>query len=246
MEKGGIHSSGLSHNALIFLADDTLLELYAFRKSSKLSRLRFFGRLGAKRQWKIKDSKKHLSRLAPNLYGKEGLMDFCLRTTNLKQTIKRLRGLKIKISDPVPFHRQRPDMIRMSWELGFPKIPTLPFIIGPLMPNILKQGEEYLHSNGATGIHSLSIAVQDLEAHIAMYRLLLEIEPARSPERDQPTATFRLDGHQIHLIEAANKKEVGIQEISLYTSEEAETHPLDELLLHGVKLFLIKKEDIEI
>lgn len=224
------------------MGDDTFLELFAFRASSKTRLLRILSRLGGKARWKRNASKGHLARFTRNLFGREGLMDVCVRTPDLNQTVKRMKKEKINISDPKAFYRLRPDQIRMGWQLAFPKILTLPFIIGPVMPNILKEPEDYEHSNGAVAIKSLTIAVRDMEAHIQLYRKLLETDPQIGRNGQDAVATFELGNHQLRLKEILDTKQEGLSELTIYTAKDnPNEHQLDKNLLHGANIKLHPK-----
>lgn len=235
VEKGGIHSGGVSHNALIFLGDDTFLELFAFRPSSKTSMLRILSRLGGRARWRKKASKGHLARFTRNLFGREGLMDVCVKTLDLHKTVRRIREQQINISQPKEFYRLRPDQIRMGWQLAFPKVLTLPFIIGPVMPNILKEPEDFEHTNGAVAIKGLTIAVRDMESHIQMYRKLLETDPQIGRDGQNAIATFEIGRHQLQLLEVADQQQEGLTEVTLYTVNgvEEKIDWKDELLHHA-------------
>ena len=137
--RGGKHPIG-THNALIAFADDCYLELIAF----------------------VKPVPGHPWQVALDKGG--GIIDFCMRTDDLTTTVDSLRRAGAKIADPSPLTRDRPDGYHLSWVLAIPEAPyngQVPFLIKDDTPRDERVPRERSHRNGATGISTLTIAVND-------------------------------------------------------------------------------------
>lgn len=137
--RGGKHPIG-THNALIAFADGSYFELIAF----------------------LKPDTGHPWQAA--LVKGGGIVDFCARTDDLEADAERLRSAGAGIGKPYQLTRDRPDGYHLSWILAVPE-PTfsgqLPFLIKDETPRDERVPRERSHSNGATGIRTLAIAVDD-------------------------------------------------------------------------------------
>ena len=137
--RGGKHPIG-THNALVAFADGSYFELIAF----------------------LMPQTGHPWQLA--LAKGSGIVDFCMCTDNLAADIDAMRRAGAKIGDPSPLTRDRPDGYRLSWVLAIPAPPfngRLPFLIKDDTPRDERVPRERSHRNGATGIRTLALAVDD-------------------------------------------------------------------------------------
>ena len=135
---GGRHPIG-THNALIAFADGSYLELIAFFEPN--IQHRWYQRL--------------------QLSG--GLIDFCLQTDDLAGDICAFREAGVKIADPRPLSRVRPDGYQLRWVLSIPEEHqgVAPFLIEDETPRGERVPRVTVHANGVTGIHGVTVAVVD-------------------------------------------------------------------------------------
>jgi catechol 2,3-dioxygenase-like lactoylglutathione lyase family enzyme len=148
---GGEHTGGATHNVLIAFADDTYLELIAFKRAEPGHRWWRHAALG------------------------EGLVDFALLPGAAADDIAAALERGVAYRGPADGGRLRPDGQQVAWQIGTPPTPDLPFLCGDVTPRALRvpQGAAREHANGVTGIASLTVAVADLAASAARYRALL-------------------------------------------------------------------------
>jgi len=103
------------------------------------------------------------------------LVDWALLPTALYEQLAQARGRGLAIEGPLPGSRLRPDGVQVSWQFGIPAGHSLPFLCADVTPRgrRVPEGAAQQHANGATGIESITVAVQDLAASTARYRALL-------------------------------------------------------------------------
>ncbi|MDQ2998492.1 MAG: VOC family protein [Chloroflexota bacterium] len=161
---GGEHTGGATHNALVVFADDTYLELIAFKRPAPEHHWYRHSALG------------------------EGLIDFALLPTTIEADLAAARERGLAIEGPFPGGRLRPDGQQVAWQTGRAPTPDLPFLCGDVTPRALRvpEGAARTHANGVTGIVGLTAAVADLGASVSRYRALLGIAeregtPAHTP-----------------------------------------------------------------
>ena len=185
--RGGKHPIG-THNALIAFADGSYLELIAF----------------------LKRVPSHPWQVALDKGG--GIIDFCMRTDDLEATVESLRRAGAKIADPSPLTRDRPDGYHLSWVLAIPEAPfsgQVPFLIKDDTPRDERVPRERSHRNGATGIRTLAIAVEDPGASSRYYARVLGRPggPVHRPELEATGVSFTIGPNEIQLL--ASKSEHG-------------------------------------
>lgn len=147
---GGEHTGGVSHNALIAFQDGSYIELIAFL--GPIPHDHFFYREGVT----------------------EGLITYALLPSDIEADVAEIRARGLAYEGPRPGGRLRPDGQRIEWQIATPPSRDLPFLCFDLTPRALRvpQGEAQVHANGATGIHSLTIDVNDLDRSIERYEVL--------------------------------------------------------------------------
>jgi catechol 2,3-dioxygenase-like lactoylglutathione lyase family enzyme len=156
---GGEHTGGATHNALVVFADDTYIELIAFKRAAP-----------DHRWW-------------PDTAAGEGLIDFALLPGAIEADIAAARQRGLQIEGPTDGGRLRPDGQQVAWRLGQPPTPDLPFLCGDVTPRGLRvpEGDARRHPNGVGGIAGLTVAVADLDASVARYQALLGQAPTEPP-----------------------------------------------------------------
>src|ERR1700722_3470664 len=185
--RGGKHPIG-SHNALIAFADGSYLELIAFTKSD------------SGHPWQTALAKGG------------GIVDFCMSTDDLPADIDAIRRAGAEIGDPSPLTRDRPDGYHLSWVLAIPKPPyngRLPFLIKDDTPRDERVPRERSHRNGATGIRTLAIAVDDPGITSRYYARVLGRPgaPVERPDLEVAGVTFSIGPNEVQLL--ASKTENG-------------------------------------
>jgi hypothetical protein len=136
---GGRHPVG-THNALIALADGSYIELIAFYRENP-----------GHRWWEP-------------LQNGEGLVDFCMQTNDLLDDAETMRSAGIRMNEPQPWSRTRPDGYKLRWILSIPQEGhrgVAPFLIQDETPREERIPRETRHKNGASGIGGITVAVED-------------------------------------------------------------------------------------
>jgi hypothetical protein len=185
--RGGKHPIG-SHNALIAFADGSYLELIAFTKPH------------SGHPWQTALEKG------------SGIVDFCMCTNDLAADIDSMRRAGARIGDPYSLTRDRPDGYHLSWVLAIPEPPfngQVPFLIKDDTPRDERVPRERSHRNGATGISTLAIAVNDLGTTSRYYARVLGRPgvPVHRPELEATGVSFTVGPNEIQLL--ASKSEHG-------------------------------------
>ena len=185
--RGGKHPIG-THNALIAFADGSYLELIAF----------------------IKPDTGHPWQTA--LEKGSGIVDFCMSTDDLAADLDSIRRAGAKVGNPSPLTRDRPDGYHLSWVLAIPAPPfngQLPFLIKDDTPRDERVPRERSHRNGATGIRTLAIAVNDPGVTSRYYARVLRRPgaPVKRPDLEAVGVTFAIGPNEVQLL--ASKSEDG-------------------------------------
>jgi catechol 2,3-dioxygenase-like lactoylglutathione lyase family enzyme len=183
--RGGKHPIG-SHNALIAFADGSYLELIAFTKPNTAHR------------WQ--------QALAKG----SGIVDFCMITDNLAADIDSMRRAGAEIGDPFSLTRDRPDGYHLSWVLATPEPPfngQVPFLIKDDTPRDERVPRERSHSNGATGIRTLSIAVNDPGMTSRYYARVLGRPgaPIERPNLEAAGVAFTIGPNEVQLLSSKSE-----------------------------------------
>jgi catechol 2,3-dioxygenase-like lactoylglutathione lyase family enzyme len=178
--RGGKHPIG-SHNALIAFADGSYLELIAFTKPD------------SGHPWQTALEKG------------SGIVDFCMSTDDLSADIDAIRRAGAEIGDPSPLTRDRPDGYHLSWVLAIPKPPfngQLPFLIKDNTPRDERVPRERSHRNGATGIRTLAIAVDDPGITSRYYARVLGRPgaPVERPDLESAGVAFKIGPNEVQLL----------------------------------------------
>ncbi len=146
-------TNGPTHNALIVFSNDTYIELIALQSSSARLVMRSLRHAGvlALRRWLKWDLQ---TRLLDWMSGPQGLIDLCLRGTELNEISHSSPLTGIGLTDPVQFKRHRPDGMVFQWTLRGANERRQPFFIQDTTPidYRIPAGDVRIHPNGALGI----------------------------------------------------------------------------------------------
>lgn len=184
---GGEHADGLSHNALISLADGSYLELIAFKRPPP---------------------DEHL--FAQGYRAGEGLVTFALLPTDIANDLKEIRARGLEMDGPFPGGRMRPDGQRVEWQIATPRTPDLPFLCGDVTPRELRVPgrEASRHANGATWIALIGVVVASLQESLERYRALLGQDSysgsLSEPAEEDGSATFHIGKTTVILMESTS------------------------------------------
>ena len=223
--RGGKHPIG-THNALIAFSDGTYIELIAF----------------------LNPVPGHPWQTALEKGG--GIIDFCMSTDDLEGDVEAMRRAGAKINDPSPLTRDRPDGYKLSWVLAIPQPPfngQLPFLIKDETPRDERVPRERTHRNGAAGIRTLAVAVEDYGATSRYYARVLGRPgaPVHRADLDAVGVSFMIGSNELQLL--TSKSESGslaqwtadrgqsVYEATLKTAGSART-ALDSKLMQGARL----------
>lgn len=186
---GGKHPR-YTHNALVSFADGSYLELIAFYEHPTTTEP------GEGHRWF-----KHVGKGG-------GIIDFALATPNLDALVADAGARGFTHGAATPGARKRTDNVEIAWKsamaTGDSNIGALPFLIEDVTDRELRvPSERATHDNSVRGIHSLVIAVNDLDAAVKRYCTLLDRE-APSGEglpnlADADGVYFMVGAHRINL-----------------------------------------------
>ncbi len=171
---GGVHSDGLTHNALVCFADGSYVELLAFRVA------------GAAHRW-------------ARYRGFWGPIDFAIGVDQLQERVRRWQQALLPLESPHEGGRRRPDEIELRWRSAFPTDAHLglPFFIEDITPRELRVplgNKHTLHDNAASGIVQVRVGVTQLSRAKQAYDLVF------GPAETQPnTHIYSLKGCQVYL-----------------------------------------------
>ena len=224
--RGGKHPIG-THNALIAFADGSYLELIAF----------------------LKPNTGHPWQLA--LEKGSGIVDFCMATDDLAADVESMRRAGARFGNPYPLTRDRPDGYHLSWVLATPEPPfngQVPFLIKDETPRDERVPRERSHRNGATGIRTLAIAVDDPGASSRYYARVLG-RPGAPIERADLEAvgvSFTIGPNEVQLLASKTEdgplaqsiRERGQSPFEVVLASSGIATTLDPALLQGARIRL--------
>lgn len=201
---GGVHSSGLTQNALVPFPDGTYLELLATVRGSMLKYLRLLRKLGLLGVYTANESAIN-KRLIGDLASGVGMNDYSLLSTELAHELPLMKERGAIFTTPIPGGRIRPDGKEIQWRTAVPNCTDLPFLIEDLTPRKVRvpEVEEDYHSNGITSIKGLIVLVTNLVESMAHYRAMLNMEPVTQPRFPQPgiqSSEFNFDNRYFTII----------------------------------------------
>lgn len=245
--QGGEHENGQTRNALMAFPDGSFLELLGFKRRWGLPALRILKRIGILRLG-VSRRPPVERRFVPKLAAGKGLMDFALLSRSIEDELDAVRRRGLAIEGPFPGGRVQPDGQRVSWLLGVPLAPDLPFLIGDVTPS----RERDHHANGVEGVAGVTVGVADIDASVGRYKALLGLEPSEGSAMPLPetrTVDFTLGSATITLAMPTGKSSPlrghlarrgeGIYALRLRTPKSASAGLLDPARTHGAGLELM-------
>jgi len=175
-EYGGAHATGGTHNALLGFDDGSYLELIAPQHPESMSPADL-------KQW---------SALKPDA---AHACFWAIGSSDIHRDVEKLRHAGLKIGDPKPGTRKKPDGTLLQWETaaiqGGPEAEILPFLIQDRTPRSARiQPSASVKGTKLTGIELILFVVRDLDAAAALYRRTFDL-PAPSLS-DDPELHARL------------------------------------------------------
>src|SRR5690349_20811630 len=149
---GGEHADGATHNALVVFADDSYLELIAFKREAPQHRW-----------WR-------------HTAGGPGLIDYALLPDDIDEDVAAIRARGLPFGEPDSGGRLRPDGQRVGWKTAQPTTPDLPFLCWDVTQRDLRvpTGTARQHPNGVVGIAEVIVSVRDLDVSAGRYAALLD------------------------------------------------------------------------
>jgi len=149
---GGRHPGRTSHNALIVFQDGAYIELIAWTAPNDAER------------WNV----------VHRAHG-DGFMDFALIPEDLPRATAEAKARGLPLNGPIDGGRVRPDGVELKWQTARQTTFDLPFFCGDVTPRSLRvpEGDVRRHANGAAGVATVVVAVNDLAASTARYRAML-------------------------------------------------------------------------
>jgi glyoxalase-like protein len=240
---GGVHTGGVTHNALIPFSDGTYVELLAPTARWKLVALRLLGTTLSR----IVFPQPFVRRAIRRARAGEGLVDFalaCSPLSDIQDVAKAIGG----VDGPARGGRIRPDGERISWTMAVPRSPALPFLIEDITPRHLRVPRNIVHPNGASGVQIAGVVTASFASTVARYQTLLGREPFETvaPIPRSRGAEFRLDNAAIrlvaptgadHLLHKQLARGEGIYSLVLRSDRAAN---LDTVRAHGAQITLAK------
>jgi len=154
---GGPHSNGITHMALLGFDDGSYIELISTIDPEERSPI-----------WDAA------------IRGDSGPCGWAIRTDDVADEARRLRGLGVDVEGPLVLGRDTPDGERAEWEMaitgGATPGATLPFVLRDITsrqvrvrPSAWAVGSELL------GIDTVVLGVRDLERQAARFRMLYDL-----------------------------------------------------------------------
>ncbi len=173
--EGGKHPTG-SYNALVAFEDGTYIEILAFYEESP-----------DHPWWDLLHQRGG------------GLIDFCMVTDDIRGDHKKFYDLGVEMSDIVDLSRKRPDGYLLEWinnKTYDDYQGLIPFIIEDKTPREERVPKETDHSNGVTGIHTMTFATAELDIpQDVMGGMLGEPESVSYDDLKASGLRFTVGGH---------------------------------------------------
>lgn len=233
---GGRHASNTTHNALIYFADGTYLELLAPTGEDAVSGTTDYRALLGER---------------------EGLIGYCLAGDNLTETVAGMRHRGGAINDPQSGGRARADGVVLKWQTAtspvnaYPTEAMTPFFISDETPRNLRVSDDpavTTQANGVIGIAILSVLARDYKAEASrLIKLLGQMPKAVPSSSGQGNAVFTLGNARLWVIpprddEAEQQEILGSQSRAPYLlilrlKDDGIPQTFDVTRTHGVNLF---------
>ena len=151
---GGPHSNNVTHMALLGLPDGSYIELISTLEPGNT----------AHKFW------------PEHIAGGAGPCAWAVQVDDVAAEAARVAGLGVPVEGPAAYHRQRPDGLRVEWDLAFlgggAPGATLPFIIKDRTPRDyrVRPSVSALAMGVLAGVETVVLGVPELEAAAALFR----------------------------------------------------------------------------
>ena len=185
---GGRHPGRTSHNALIVFEDGAYIELIAWTAPNDAER------------WNV----------VHRAHG-DGFMDFALIPEDLPRATAEAQARGLPLDGPIDGGRVRPDGVELKWQTARQATFDLPFFCADVTPRSLRvpEGQVRQHANGARGISTVVVAVNELAASTERYRAMLGEAGRNTPPVNMTgtgllTVMFMLEGTTLVLAAVAS------------------------------------------
>jgi len=222
---GGRHPVG-THNSLIAFADGSYIELISFYRDNP-----------DHRWWSA-------------LQKGGGLVDYCMQTDDLAGDTAKLRAAGVKIDDPVPWSRTRPDGYQLRWVLSLARNEhrgVAPFLIQDVTPREERIPREKIHKNGVTGIGTVTVTADDLPSVRHWYRSVLDYDGTEIKSADLRARgiSFEIGPHCCYFAQPIDEKSPLVECLKMrgpspyaatLRSNSRNPPALDASLTHGARL----------
>jgi len=242
------------HNAMVYFADGTFLEIFAASPSPLLATLRALAqpwlieRLGRTRRLEP------LARMMAILRRPEGLTGYVLLSTAFQSDLAAARDRGFGWGEAVTMARTRPDGRTVRWTIAAPSGPEVGALRSPYTPEIPHDPAEVHHANGVTGLAEVTLVVRDLAASAERLERALGVPPAAGEDAGRPSVVFAPGGAVLRLTaprdDAAraelNRNGDGIYAVTLRSSTATAPTRLDPRLAHGAAITVIPASDSEV
>ena len=178
---GGRHPIG-SYNTLIGLQDGAYIELLSFYEPSP----------------------KHYWWNAVH-EGGGGLIDFCMRTDDIRGDYAVFQAQGVKMSPLVGLSRVRHDGYKLAWlnnEIYGEHQGLIPFVIEDETPREERVPKEKRHANGVTGIESITLIARDLDMTRRIMDAALKVaaEPLRDEALNASGIAYQVGAHRLEYL----------------------------------------------
>ncbi|MGH9831307.1 MAG: VOC family protein, partial [Blastocatellia bacterium] len=188
-----------------------------------------------------------------------GLTDVCLRTDDLAADVAAFRRAGIKMEDPSPLSRVRPDGYNLEWKLAIPEANgsgVIPFLIEDETPREERVPRETFHANHVIGIKGLVIAVENLNEIAQLYTQALNssLGPVKLTDVAAAGRRFIAGSYTFEIVSPTDSrgalacwlKERGpsIYSISL-SSSQGERRSLDEHSALGARIQIERRDRVD-
>src|SRR5262245_3306416 len=205
---GGRHDATPTENAIVAFADGSYLELLATRDPATRDELRAL-RAGAGWDRHLKGVSAIARRFLPALAGADGVADWVLRGDALARRGAALRALGVKASGPVAMARERPDGVRLEWELLLPETRLHAFWITDRTPRDMRVpsgATATAHANGAAGIAAVWLRATS----VPTAALELGESLGTVPSVHAGVTTLVLDGARLEVVDGGPEGAYGV------------------------------------
>ena len=174
--RGGIHTGGITQNAMIHFLDGTFIELISFTNSIQSTFFKWMFRLHLSsfihNSPRMTVAKRVVSRMA---LCPQGMIDFAIKSRSFQDDYTRITHEGVQLSTPANMTRKLPDL-ELCWQMSIPEFHELPFLISDYNVIPVLSQDAAIHENGATGISKILVFTNKLKKTSEYYQAFLGID----------------------------------------------------------------------